>query len=542
MNRTRWSTWSFYALAPMTMLIIAVAGCQNDGGAVAAEGRVVEPTGAVRPEQRSDDRGGGRAVAFPTGRRDTSAIVMDVEAPEQVRVGQPFQYRLKLTNVSDAPLTNVRVSRVAERPNPDGDGSPAQQGRQTRNGPATAQAPANEARQASASGRPDGASSDDAARPTGPREWVVGTLMPGESKTIVADAAAEQVGQFDSCLAVTYQPAVCVTTRVVDPALRVTKQGPSDVLICEPLVYTYTVANVGTGIARNVTVREELPDGLVTEQGQRMVTLSAGDIPAGQTKQAQVRVKPQRTGSFTSRAVARSQSDEAQSRPLTTVVREPKLALEVGAPEWEYVGQTVTYRVTVRNTGDGPARDAKLAFDAPDWVGNIAGRDLGVLAPNEARSFSVTVPGRRVGPLKLAATAEAFCAERVTDTAATDIRGIVALRLELVDNRDPVRVGESTTYQIAVTNQGSADATNVRMTAQLPEGLTFTGATGTTEVTANGQELTFAPVQSLPPGAVATWWIEATARKGGPVQFKIQLDSESLERPVVEQEPTRLYE
>jgi uncharacterized repeat protein (TIGR01451 family) len=530
------SPWRFPLAATVALAtLIGLAGCQTDNGATVAgpapgpaEGR----GDATLAGGREQGQQGGKSVAFPTGASATSAVVMKVAAPEQVRAGEPFQYRLSLTNTTETPLSNVRVRRIA----------PEAAGNDGRARTASASASPDREKGAAEAGAATRRDDGSAARPTGRDEWEVGMLMPGETKTVTAEAVAEEVGQFESCLAVTYQPAVCVTTRVVQPALRLTKQGPSDVLICEPITYTYAVTNTGSGVARGVTVRDELPEGLATAQGQRAIALNVGDIPAGQTKQVQARVQAQQTGEFASRAIAASEGAKAQSGQVTTVVREPELAMEVNAPEWEYLGQSITYRVSVTNTGDGPARDTRLVFEAPEYVGEIRPRDLGVLEPEQTRTFNVTLPARRPGQVRLAAAAEAFCAERTTGEAVTDVRTIAALRLEMVDNKDPVRVGENTTYQVIVRNQGFGPAENVTLNATLPEGLAFVGAQGETDVKAQGQKLTFAPVKSLAPGAAATWWVEARAQQPGMTQFRIELNAESLDQPAVEFEPTRLYQ
>lgn len=511
----------------------ALAGCQQYDSNASARGAGGDDAVAAGAGQR---RGAGtdKTVAFPTGSRDTSAIVMQATAPEQVRVGQPFQFTVQLTNASDAPLSNVRLHRVDHDPAP---ATPDAEVRRTGGGAGDLGGEQGREQGGEAAGGEQGQS----ARRDRPESWDVGVLMPGQTRTVTLDGVAEEVGRLDRCLAVTYEPTICVSTRVVQPNLQLTKRGPSEVLICEPIVYTYRVSNVGTGVAQNVTVRDNLPEGLAGERGQRTLEIPVGDLPAGQTKEVQARVKPARTGEFSSRAVAASESDKAQSAAVTTVVREPKLALSVDGPQWEYLGQPVSYRVTVTNTGDGPARDAVLTFEAPEWAGEVRGRELGVLAPGQSRSFNVTLPATRAGELPLAAAANAFCAEAVSESASVEIRTISALLLETVDNNDPVRIGETTTYQIVVKNQGFGQARDVQLTATLPEGLAFTGATGASEVTAEGQELTFAPLATLAPGAIASWWVEAEAQQPGYVQFEVRLNSSMLPEPAIEQEPTRLY-
>ena len=50
-----------------------------------------------------------------------------------------------------------------------------------------------------------------------------------------------------------------------------------------------------------------------------------------------------------------------------------------------------------------------------------------------------------------------------------EIRGAPALRLELLDTRDPIEIGDQTTYEIRVTNQGSLDANGIDIVATLPK-------------------------------------------------------------------------
>jgi uncharacterized repeat protein (TIGR01451 family) len=104
-----------------------------------------------------------------------------------------------------------------------------------------------------------------------------------------------------------------------------------------------------------------------------------------------------------------------------------------------------------------------------------------------------------------------------------------------------VKVGENVVYRISVTNQGSGADHNIRVTATLPAQLQYVSAQGTTEAAAEGPTVRFAPVQTLAPGRSATWELTAKANQPGDVRFEVQLESESLTRPVNENESTRSY-
>jgi uncharacterized repeat protein (TIGR01451 family) len=114
--------------------------------------------------------------------------------------------------------------------------------------------------------------------------------------------------------------------------------------------------------------------------------------------------------------------------------------------------------------------------------------------------------------------------------------------LEVVDVEDPVRVGSQTTYIISVTNQGSAAATNIRITCLLENNVQYVSSAGATSGSKDGQMVKFLPLSSLEPKARAAWRVVVSAVKPGDVRFKAVLNADQLTRPVEESEATHIYE
>jgi uncharacterized repeat protein (TIGR01451 family) len=77
----------------------------------------------------------------------------------------------------------------------------------------------------------------------------------------------------------------------------------------------------------------------------------------------------------------------------------------------------------------------------------------------------------------------------------TVVTGISALLLENADDPDPVGVGESTVYTVKVTNQGTADDTNVRLVVEFPAELDPVTASDAGEVA--GKTVTFYMISGL---------------------------------------------
>lgn len=119
--------------------------------------------------------------------------------------------------------------------------------------------------------------------------------------------------------------------------------------------------------------------------------------------------------------------------------------------------------------------------------------------------------------------------------------GIPAVLLEVIDLEDPIEVGNPVTYEIRVTNQGSAPGTNIRLTCLLPELQEFISGTGATAVNAQARQVTLEPLAVLEPKATATWRVLVRAVAPGDARFKVELVSDQFAQPIDEHEATQQY-
>ena len=154
----------------------------------------------------------------------------------------------------------------------------------------------------------------------------------------------------------------------------------------------------------------------------------------------------------------------------------------------------------------------------------------------------MTVSASSIGTYTSTVVANADCADSVSDSCRTEVKGIPAILLEVVDITDPVEVGQQTTYVITVTNQGSANDNNIRIVATLPAEQSFVSASGATNGSANGKTVTFAPSGPLAPGAAITWRVTVRADAAADSRFRVEMTSANLTSEVIETEATNLYE
>ncbi len=458
-----------------------------------------------------------RELAYPTGDRATSVVLLQRVAPETVRMGQPYEYTVTITNltqteVKEVVLTeeiaaNLQVARITPQP-----------------------------------------TSRDGNRVS----WSFATLGPRQSVEVRIAGTPSEMAEIICCATVTFKTLVCGTTRVVQPALELVKQTPPEVVICEPIPVRLVVSNPGSGLARNVVINDPLPEGWTTRDGQRVISIDVGDLPAGQSREYTVEVRAARTGQFTNSATAREAGGLTADASSSTVVRKPELAVTKSCPQYRYVGRPATFEITVTNTGDAVARDTVVLDQLPAGTelvgvgqnGRLHGREvrwsLGDLAPGQSKTVTMTVKLTRRGNITNTAFARAYCAEGQA-SCTLESRGIPAILLEVVDLQDPVEVGTTTTYLITVLNQGSADGTNIVIECELPPEESFVSADGPTAHELRGRKVHFAPLPSLAPKARVSYRVVVKGEAVGDVRFRVSLNSDQMRSSADETESTHIY-
>ncbi len=459
-------------------------------------------------------------MAFPTGDPLTSVVGIEKGVPSEVRLNQPFDYEIIITN-----LTKQTLEAVA----------------------ATDQLGDNFVLNSSTPNALRGAD--------GLYTWSIGRLEPAESKTIRINATATSEGMIDSCAMVSYSSLLCSSIPVVQPKLQLTKTGPNEVLRCDQFTYYLKVTNNGTGSFKNVVINDPLPAGIQTTDGKQNVTINVDGLDAGQSRGYKVTVEAHKGGTFSNTATAKGDGTvNAESETVTTVVRQPELAITKTGPAKRYLGRTVTYDIVVTNNGDGEARNTIItdtlpssasfvsATDGGIFADGVVTWDAGTLAPRAKRRVQVTFSANQIGTVRDVAKATAFCADAVAATAETVYAGIPAILLEVIDVEDPIEVGSNVTYVIKVTNQGSAIAQNVVISCDMENEMQFVSASGATAGSASGLKINFASLPSLAPKAVATWRVVIKATASGDVRFGTTMTSKIITRPVEETESTHFYE
>ncbi len=191
-------------------------------------------------------------------------------------------------------------------------------------------------------------------------------LAAAEGSPAAAPAAAESRTPPGSASPTPALPMDRLTFGKQSVGVSVNVLGPASMYLNQEATLKLIVRNTGKSDALNVTVTDELPEGLqfVTSQPEATrlgdaLTWPIGLLPSGSDRLITLRVRPTKPGSFEHGATVKILTG-SKSR---TRVLQPKLKVDlIATPTAGKVlkGQSVEFRVSVTNTGDGPARNVAI--------------------------------------------------------------------------------------------------------------------------------------------------------------------------------------
>lgn len=375
--------------------------------------------------------------------------------------------------------------------------------------------------------------------------WNLGNMDAGESKTLKVTLRPEKEGTLFGCATVAADPRVCAQTIVGKPALAIEKSGPTTAQLGADLSYNVTVKNTGTAVAKGVVINDTIPAGL----GGGTKSFQIGDLAPGASKTVTVPAKAAERGRHCNVAVATStNAGKVQDDACTTIVK-PGLKLTKTGETEKYINKQASYKIVAENIGDTELTGVVVTDNAPAGTrivsapgsnisGNVATWNVGSLKPGETKTFDVVLTSPTAGRTCNVASINTAQGLRESSEACTVWKGISAILLEVVDDPDPLQIGEQTLYTIRITNQGNADLTNINTVAQYQKEVTPVSSQGGT---VDGKTVRFPTVPKLAAKQSVTYTITGKAVEIGDHRLIVTLTEDQLLSPVKEEESTRVY-
>lgn len=418
------------------------------------------------------------ALALQIDIGNAELFIEKLSTPNQVSVGDQFEYTIFVTNKSEFPLTNVVVTDVLP-PEVSFVSVTSSQGFSFESG---------------------GVVTAD-----------LGDLFPGTTAIVTITVVANQSGTILNTAMVTSnetEPSSATTETIVEelppPVLMIQKESRPDIVeVGEVFDYVITISNIGLSDAHDVVLTDELPFevdilNVFSPQGScsitnNIVTCFLGTLPPGETTTTIITVVPKIPGIIKNIATVSSFETGPETTTTETIVNPgiPNLFIDkFSTPNPVGVGEKLTYQINIFNQGPSFAENVIVTDDLPPNVilvdinsphgncsfsGNIVSCDLGTLAPGEFTTITLTVIPTTVGTIFNVATVTAEGGAPISTENVTDVLpappGTLQIKKDATPN--PVFVGSELLYTISIANTQNIPLTNVIFMDQLPANVTL---------------------------------------------------------------------
>ena len=314
-------------------------------------------------------------------------VLVTIDAPSQVRLGEKLRLTFKIRNAGRAPADNVVLRNLI----------------------------------------PDGLRHAAGAD----LEYAIGTLPPEESRDITLDLVATKNGKVTNKTIITGDHGIEVEDEtpieVIGEQLLLTRTGKNKLYIDRAANFTSTVANEGTAAATRVMVAEIVPVGFefvsASDQGKydpstRAVTWSVGPIGAGEELKLSTKLMPKNLGDYRATVTVTGPAGS-----VATVESElkidgfPAMAVESKSDSRLIaVGEKATIRIHLKNQGTAAAKNTILTASLPPelkltdskgpaaWAqqGNVVTFEaVPGIAPDETSTFELQVEGIAEGDTRI---------------------------------------------------------------------------------------------------------------------------------------------
>jgi uncharacterized repeat protein (TIGR01451 family) len=214
-------------------------------------------------------------------------------------------------------------------------------------------------------------------------EYELGDLPRGQSRDVSLALQGETPGAWHYDVSITRDDRelarAATDVSVITSRLTISRTGPTKRFVGRPATYSNTVTNTSNKTLTGITVSEVLPPGVelgrnpqngVWDPARRTVTWTIPQLPAGAELALPLTIVPRSPGTLDGKITAAdSTGNRAEVATTLDVAGFSSLAVDMehdGKPI--AVGEQVSVRFTVKNSGTAPAEQVQAMFELPEEV------------------------------------------------------------------------------------------------------------------------------------------------------------------------------
>ncbi len=384
--------------------------------------------------------------------------------------------------------------------------------------------------------------------------WNLGSIEPGREARVTMEVMPEEEGEIGSVATISFQTSASARTVSTRPQLTLTHDGLPEALVGDDVIFNIKLTNPGTGVAYNVRLEEDVPDGLRHFDG-RELEYKIGDLKPGETRLLELKLKADKPGIVNNLLYARADAGLEVNDEFQFEVVAPGLQVGVEGPRKRYLERRAAFEIAVANPGTAPARDVQVVAQLPRGLRFVDTNNSGHYdsSTHSVRWSLAELPAKEMGTVKLATIPTTMGDQRIrVETTASmglqasaehdmTVEGLAALLFTVTDVSDPIEVGGETTYEVHVVNQGTKPASNLRLDASIPAGMEAVNGEGPARAIVESNRVSFEPLAKLVPQADTFYKIHVRGTSAGDKRVIVRLMSDDVTEPVTKEESTHVY-
>lgn len=321
------------------------------------------------------------------------------------------------------------------------------------------------------------------------------------------------------------------------PGIRIVTGGPRRIMIRQTHAFEIRAENRGSIDAEGLVVRTHIPDwaDVVDQQASRgsvdarnegttrQIIWKIDRLAAGDDERMSVQLRAARSGT---QQLDVDWTLVPQKDVVKIHVQEPRLALMIEGPEEVVFGESETYRIRVRNPGDGIAPG--VVFTLSPNSEQPQSQPIGDIPAGKEAQFEVELTAQDLGELKINGLAEGEL--QLKAEADKNVRVLSADLQAVLTGPNLKYQNSDATYQLELTNEGSTASENIQATMTLPIGVAFLN--GPKEVAARDNELTW-KIDALEPGEKREYQFQVAMNATGRQRFRFECQGTAAGRTKV---------
>jgi uncharacterized repeat protein (TIGR01451 family) len=382
-----------------------------------------------------------------------------------------------------------------------------------------------------------------------PLVWTMSHIDRHSTESLTLRLVPRKSRLFDLAVQWTFSPVRSQTlVEVQEPKLALALAGPDEVSFGQSKLYRLTISNPGTGDAEGVMIHLA-----PLNEGGSPTRHAMGVIRAGESKVVEIELTARQSGSLTIKASATAEGGLQAAAEQQVLVRRAALELAVDAAHVKYTGAAANYVIRLANAGNAVAETVQITATLPTgakYVSSSGGQlsadqrkvtwNLPLVRPGAEASFELKCILNTPGANRLQAAATGAGDLSDVATATTQVEAVADLKLEMIDPRGPISVGDDAVYEIQVRNRGTKSAEQIDVLMYFADGVEPVGAEGGPHDITSGQ-VVFRPLASLAAGGEAHLKVRARADRGGPHLYRVEVTCNMLGSKLVAEGTTLFY-